>query len=446
MSLQQRRIRHKHLRVLAVSSSLKDAWASYLALASIDPHKKRRDFIPWQYLHRIVRVIASTRPRVRVHFECLLQVLSRIHETGGEVQTWEWNLLIDAAGKGLRKTTKEQFKDVLSVYDDFLRHRPPGESLRLGTRTRRNVFQSSEDLRKPNEVMLATVLHLASRTSDERAYARGLSLLHASGLRINRPTYLTLMERHSHKGNLPGVRAVMAEMQRRDVKLGVEGWTLYMWTLVRLDRIDQAQRVFTVLRGNQVPQWTNEVRVARAHLEDMDVDIPTDVVPDEVTYIAMIQAYAYYGHFTKAMKTFLEMVRTFHHPSDNTEDNSAIPVESLLPMYRAMFLGFNRHSQLDLPNLSSLVRHSRAIIRGAEGWSLSACQKLFDDWLRLPHKTKPNAHTCYWILRAFDTLSGGNPEFLRDVVERLEARFGLKWRGRLSVFIQSKVNNRLRRN
>ena len=158
----------------------------------------------------------------------------------------------------------------------------------------------------------------------------------------------------------------------------------------------------------------------------------------------MVQAYAYRGHFRKAIETFHEMVKTFHSSSNDPKQGSAISVDALLPVYRAMFLGYSRHSQLDAPNLSPLVRDSRFFLNSAEGWSLSACQQLLNDWLRLPHKAKPNPHTLYWILKSLDILSGGDPKFLKSAIERLERRFGVQWGGRLSTFVR-KVNDRLPR-
>lgn len=358
---------------------------------------------------------------------------------------WEWNILIDAAGKGLRKTTEGQFKDALTVYDDFLNNRSPGASLRVDAKSPSKTSKDSDHPRKPNERTLATVLHLASRTHDDQAFAHAVSLLQASGVRPDRVIYLTLMERHSRTGNLSGIRAVISEMQRRNMELGLEGWTLYMWALARSDRMDQAESIFAALRGNAMAQVTDEVNAARAYLENMDLNVPTDILPDEVTYTAMVQAYAYHGQFKKALQTFVEMVRALQSSPQGDKEVSMVHVDALLPVYRAIFLGFSRHSQIDVPSISPLVRDSRSIIRGAQGWSLSACERILDDWLHLPHKTRPNAHTIYWALKSFDVLSGGDPVFLKSVVERLEQRFELKWGGRLSRFIEERVNDRLPR-
>ena len=263
--LRQRRSRHKHLRILATTNSFKQAWSSYLALTASHPHEKD-GFIPWQHLHRIVRLIASTHPRVRAHFECLLQVLSRIHETGGKVPMWAWNILIDAAGKGLRKTTKDQFQDVLMVYNDFLHRRSPGASLRSGTKSQAGAVEGPERLNKANEITMSTILHLASRTNNDRDFDRAVSLLNSSGVQLDRITYLTVMERHTRRHNLQGVRMVMSEMRRHSMEPGVEGWTLYMWALARLDQLEQAEKIFTALRCNGLPQLADEAETARTDL------------------------------------------------------------------------------------------------------------------------------------------------------------------------------------
>ncbi|KAI0693796.1 hypothetical protein BC835DRAFT_1275429 [Cytidiella melzeri] len=427
---------------MAVTTSFNEAWIAYSEVASLIP-AGTSIFIPWQYLHRLVRLVVGARPRIRAHFECLLEILARIHETGGTVESWEWNVLLDAAGKGLRKTTVSQFKDVLLVYDDLLCRRPPGASLRATIRPPSSETTETVDGRpkpKPDQVTMATLLHLASRTRDNRVFGHAISMLHASGIRPNRDIYLTLMERHSSLGNLQALRAVIIEMKRRNIELGLEGLTLYMWALARLENLDLAQKIYTALRGNTMSRWTEEVKKSRKYLASINLDVPTNLLPDEVTYTAMIQAYAYHGDFHKCVRTFVEMVKALTPPS-NGETPTTIAVEVVLPAYRAMFLGFYHHSQTDLPTNSPLVRYSQSMVRSSQGWTLSACQTVFDDWLRLPHKTKPNLNTLYWILKSFDTLTGGDSEYLRGVVERLETRFDAEWGGRLAGWINQKVDD-----
>ena len=54
------------------------------------------------------RLISRVHPRTRLNFIRLLSILSTIRRIGGQLQLWEWNTLIDFAGKGFRKFRAEK--------------------------------------------------------------------------------------------------------------------------------------------------------------------------------------------------------------------------------------------------------------------------------------------------------------------------------------------------
>ena len=63
------------------------------------------------------------------------------------MKRWEWNLLVDAAGKGTHKIHLEDFRTSLAMFDDMRAGRAPGETFLAAGRAERveNRSFSSDD-------------------------------------------------------------------------------------------------------------------------------------------------------------------------------------------------------------------------------------------------------------------------------------------------------------
>jgi len=431
---------------------LDDAWQSYQEMISLahvlsDPDAA----IPLEYLHRLVRLFATERPKTRTHFDRLLEVMGRIHDIGGVVQTWEWNTLIDSAGKGWRKTTSRQFKDVEGTFDDLIWQRAPGTSLWRGRPPVEAADQDEEQHAKgkASTITLSTLLNLASRTKNRKVMRRATNLLHSSNVPHSREIYLTLLAHHTRCRDFAAIKSTASHMKRLGIELGLDGLNSYMSAMIRVGRLDVAEHILIALKGNRSSKLAMEAKASRTFLAtDMALSVPNNILPDYFTYTTMIQAHAYVGNFRKCLMVFRDMVEALAPPSVSKRRPATVPEELILPAYRAIFLGFYYHS---LPPSSchdspivkqglSLLRRGRSPEQMAE-WSLAALNTVFNDYLQLPHKAKPHVNVHFWILNAFETLAGEDRTVLQDAIARLEERFGEEWEGRLARWKEKRLRS-----
>ena len=67
-------------------------------------------------------------------------------------------------------------------------------------------------------------------------------------------------------------------------------------------------------------------------------------------------------------------------------------------------------------------------------WTLDQLRTLFDNFIALPQDARPKSRTVYWLLVALAISSGYDRALLREVWEKLAARYGTVWDGRVEVF------------
>lgn len=420
------------LYVIATTSSVDAALQAYSQLSTI-PADKKEYTIPAAHLHRLARLIASSRRRTRNLFVHLLSVLATLHKTGGRIQLWEWNALIDFAGKGWRKTRQEDYQTAFNVYCDLASGNAPGFSFSRQVegveqpphldRIRFNTEPEPEptDTLVPDIVTYTTLLNIAGRTRHEPSVRKANALLRSSGLKPNRITLLSMMNYHCRKDDLANVRLLWYQIQQSGFEPGIAGVNSLLFTYNRLGRRDVAGAIYTVLKYaatvDTVPEHREQTQMALDYLQATEgIYVPSER-PDKITYIGLVQSYAYHGYFFDAIQTFIDMVQSLSNVSDKQS------ITWLMPAYRAIFCGFVRHGQAPDMNEDS----------SEGGWTLKALSPFFHDFLNLPGEAVPSARMLYWILSAFDKCSGHDPEVVADAYVRLVRRFGGGWGGRLKA-------------
>lgn len=442
--------RARLLAVLANTNSLSEAWEAYHSLHTLHPNITNPGY--HYYLRRLARMLASSRPRTRSTFLRLLSVLSTLHRIGGKIRIQEWNALIMFAGKGYRYLRARDYQNALDVYEDLVRGLAPGATLaaRRPEEEQEIEFDSSrsddtdaaqgsaEVQAAPDVATYTTLLDIAARTKHPPAIRHAMSLLTRSGLLPSRVTHLVMLRYFGRAGDLVGVRETLFRLKHQGQDIGLDGLNSALYAYVLGRRVDIANTIYRVMRHRLQPE-PRGIGNTEEYLRDTEgVEIPSDVVPDAVTYTTMVQALSYRGELSAAVRVFMDMITS-------VDPRTGRQFEPTLPVYRALFIGFARHSQdvneqraVAAPNPRRSSRTVRtSAYTGSEKvglWSYENLLPIFKSFLLLPGDICVSERTVYWILLAFDRVVGGDVERLRKVWLLLERRFGGEWGGRLEEF------------
>lgn len=421
---------------LALAPSMTEAWDAYERLMTI-PQRAGCPPVHYSSLHRLARLLASTRPHTRTVFMRLLSVLSTIHNTGGQVKLWEWNALIDAAGRGWRKTRMEDFQAALDIYHDMVSQKAPGATFSKHHDTAQEPSSHSTTV-KPDIVTYTTLLNIAGRTLNPATVRHAMSVLEESGLPHSRLFHLALIRYFTRKNDLVGVRTTILRMKEQGFELGLDGINACIWAYARNGHVDVASTMYRILKYRIAPDeddGEDDITLAADKLAATEgLTIPTNLKPDATTYHVLVQCYAYHGDLARCLQVFMDMMVYSRYAHRKDAAVSADPSWTL-PAFRSIFLGFVRHGKhtQNLQEVESLTRR-----HASSAWTMENLDFLFNNFMKLPHDIKPSDRTIYWILSAFDATSesADSDTKLREVWRKLEEKFGGRWGGRLERFRQ----------
>ena len=405
------------------------AWAAYEELLVY------RVTIPHHLLHQLVRLLASIKPRTRtVHLQ-LLSVLKTLDRNGGQLRLWEWNTLIDSAGKQWHKTRLEDYENSLDIFNK--RGVLPAGNAASADEADNAEADSYVSQQNPDIWTYNILLSIASRANLPLTVRHASSLLLASGLPPNRVTHLCLLRYFAVRNDLRSVRSTLRKMKQQGLEIGLDGINACLWAYARNGRFDVSLRLYRILRSNvrstpNLGEHIMEEDIRYIH-DTVGLDI-LDFEPDETTYTMMIQALAYHGDLRNALSVFVDMLSTPNREATTHRDDGAVDPACYKPSmaaFRGLFLGFARHGRdaehrtVDTEPISTLFSSSQII------WDQDTLETVFAAFLQLPSPPKPTDRVVYWILVAFDKTSGNDSTKLREVWTKLEAKYGEGWGGRL---------------
>ncbi|KAJ7367963.1 hypothetical protein DFH08DRAFT_10353 [Mycena albidolilacea] len=407
------------LRVLGNTQSHQQGWLAYCTLLSV-PFS-----IPHRHLDRLVRLMAREKTKTRALFQRLLSVLTSIHRSGWKIKAYQWNALIDNAGKGFRRATPQDFKRAFEMFTDLVSSKAPGTAM---SAQEYSFDEEVTDNPLPDIYTYTTLINHAAAQRNRDNLTQSTSLLTASGLHPNRITHLVLLKFYSNAQNLDGVRASVARIRQQGRGFRIDALNAIMWAFSRHNRPEIAMQIYRVLRHNRIPETyigPNDVLYAQRSLLEEGIEVRGNLVPNEVTYTTMIQVMAYHGNLRAALTAFSDMLS-----SDNIEMGALMyrddhgrlrpsAYSPTLPIFRAIFLGFYRHGVPQAPR-GTPSDQSRP-------WVLDSLSSLFEVFLALPEYIRPSTSMVYWVIVAFDKTSGQDRDLLRTVWTRMETRFGGNW-------------------
>ncbi|KAG1908129.1 uncharacterized protein F5891DRAFT_1133906 [Suillus fuscotomentosus] len=433
------KIRQELLDSLLKATSMTDGWEAYHTLTVMFPYHIHNlsgvPQIPQRHLHHLARLLASAKPRTRSLFLRLSAVLTMLHRSGYRIYLWEWNALLDCAGKRWRKCSLEDYKAAVEVFSKMTTPQPsenPSDDENLAAEPGMGHVQ-------PDIITYTTLIYIAGRSLDPSAIRHASNLLRVSGLPPNRITHLSLLHYYTRTKQLSGVRSTLQKMREQGFEPGLDGINACVWAYGRNGHMDVASTIYRVLRHNLQPELDvgdYDIEAAIKYLLDVEsIAIRGDIIPDEITYTSLIQAFAYHGQIMKALHVFVDMLST-----PNREPKAAISQQTgehslyqpTLAAFRGIFLGFARHAQKPLllrTPPGSLSERLRPIQKN--DWNLENLHQVFKAFMNLPADVVPSERLIYWILISFGKASGNDAGKLRKVFLQLEQRFGGGWGGRL---------------
>ena len=438
--------RARLLNVIGTTQSFTEAWDAYLAFSS---HPLAEDYTlnkyPSRHLHRLVSLLATIRPRTRKVYLSLVSVMSALRTSGHLIYPWEWNLLMDASAKGWRRTRFEDYKTSLQVFNDMLAYQKEVRESNGSQHIDQNVRSSSHDEESiathdnlaPDVYSYTTLISHAARTLSPQALEHARSLLDSSGIIPNRVTLLAQLRLHTNHNQMFGVRNTIAEILDRGFTLDIRGVNSIIWAFARNEHMEIAEAIYRVLRGNADAGGPvgEEITTAAKFLGEVEnIVIPPTVIPDRITYTILIQSYAYQGDLTRTLQLFADMLSS---PDPIATWRGEVGAKArflpVMPVFRAVFLGFCRHGVDTGMPFAHHRGHNRPRRSRGPGldWNLDNLCAIFKGFLELPVNRKPEDRVVYWLITAFEKCSGGDYWRMREVWNMLEERWGDRWGSRL---------------
>ncbi|KAA1465981.1 hypothetical protein DENSPDRAFT_763339, partial [Dentipellis sp. KUC8613] len=471
--------RRKLRQILARTWNPDRAWEAYQRLLAIAQQATTTtttatatDFrpIPYVHLHRLVRVLATTHPRGRTVFFRLLAVLTYLHRAGGHTKLWEWNLLIDSAGQGLRRTRPEDFEIALDVYEDMIAGRGPGatffnkkssgsageehEGEYAGEQPDGAARAASKSKPRPDIITYTTLLGIATRSRSKRAVRHASELLRASGLPPSLGCHMLMLQYFAAHGDLAGMRATLAKVREQGLALNVIAVNTCIWAFVTVKRLDVAGAIYRVLRHHVVPEPPDPDAEEEDSVQDVEeylaaresLVVPKNMVPTPLTYHMLLQAYTYRGDFARSLEVFTDMLSLAPPPPVPPPARPKVPFvtkpsHATLAAFRSLFHGFVRHAraepqhrhkhkQKQKQKQKSHQRSHRLFPDDApcdadlDAWSARNLEALFAQFLGLRLDMRLGERLQFWIVMAFVKTTGGDTRRVRRVFQQLEERFG----------------------
>lgn len=463
------------------------SWSTYQAILRNHPLGSR--LVSPRLLHSLVAVLWRTRPITRQTFLRLVSIISELRSMGRSVYRWEWNALIHAAGAGFRRTTTQDFEAALDIAQEMVT-----DSLKSRSTQGDTSKKSRVDI-----VTINTLLAMASRTTSRRNVQRVLDMLASCpDITPDRITHLTLLNQHGRNGRLDRIPGYLVQLMQTESGIGVDGINATMWAYARSGRIDYALRIYERLRLNLTRSGrdTSPSTVEQNHEGDRHpiLSLPyidralALIVPDRITYTALVQCLAYHGDFANAISVFRDWVGAItarpplaryisRHVSESANNRVSAP---LAEMYRSLFIGFTRHG---VPQTQHEGAPFKEEPRGTyctlfsshhaspfsycprppkspyvspnshSSWTLQSLSELFDNFLEAPSsQTSPMSdrvspsstqikrtsndvsqppvpsQVIYWALIAFSRTTNADREMMRAAWRRMAQAFHLESR------------------
>jgi pentatricopeptide repeat protein len=422
-------------------------WSAYEDLLELKPPK---DILTEKDFRRIFSRLANQKPRTRTTFLRMLHLCNAIHSLGYEMRSWQWNVLVDAAAKGYHKTKEEDYQAALGVVQDWTR------------RTQKDDAPASDwgpQQQSPADIYTyTTLLSIAARTQSPELLRHAARLLEHSQLPPTRVTELSVIPYLARSGEYLAVKTVIENVHAKGLEVGIDGLNALMWAYASNGAFAYPLGIYRALRSHVQDDFAEQDLQGIELVSAIgDYIIPQELAPDRATYTLLIQALAYHGHFVFALEVFRDMLALNDPPPMATRyqkaESEQLKDAHLLPIYRALFLGFSRHGEPQAFQLPKPRTHQEASNTplDEEGrpimtpWNIHNLQLVYNMFMECATDCLPNNRTIFWILKGFARTTRNSLEKMKTIWEQLDARFAstLGWKGRILRIKNDLENDRV---
>ncbi|BGP16329.1 hypothetical protein JCM10213v2_004331 [Rhodosporidiobolus nylandii] len=403
--------------------------------------------------------------------------VQKLRGGGAGLGAKQWSQLMLFAGRGLRSTTQSDVQGALGLFSQYLQQHE-SQQRRRGRRARGrpDVLWAEAASNEKQRKLFNTLLHLARRARMWELFEQIRGRMRDTGIEPDAATRVEEMMKEEASGaSVETLWRVfqegLEEERSEDGRPARAMWSAFVWVLGKRGLLEDAMRVYQAMRaGKEVPLASLQPAMDDALSSSTATSVVRPPPPGDRIFTSLIQACAYQGDLPSALRIVRDVAASRSSPSAPA---TPLSIRHFLPLFRAFAvfgaspspsgIGINRtllsgrgisahaasRSTSPLAVLSSGSSPSlpSRTTSDENPFTLSALYSLFESYLALPPpspsslpslpfsgaRTAPSAKDVYWILFAFDKLSGGESDAVLEVWDLLEARFGGSgadgWRG-----------------
>lgn len=384
----------------------------------------------------------------------------RLQGGGAGLRDKDWAALVSFVGANLRTARADpEVKSALALFSQRLEGRPPSSQ---AAQARANPLSPSRARPTDERMLYNSLLHVVGRAKMWELFEQILQRMHDdAGLEPDAATFVELIKRDDKRG--APVSSAWALFERGLARSTTGGqdetgagalWNAIVSALGRRGMLPQAVELYEAMKAGKEVDVTQFRPVRDGSLDSPVALMATPPPPDDRVFTSLIQAHAYRGELAGA-------IRILHDVLGASGTRPA--VHHFTSIFRAFVqhgqgrrgtAGFDRATlggahirshalRRDASALSALVSPSlrspapRKSEAEANPFTLAALSTLFESFLALAPpprtiradlpflgaRTAPSPKDMFWILFAFDRLSGGDSRIVLEVWTACERKF-----------------------
>ncbi|KAG9007541.1 hypothetical protein FRB90_009351 [Tulasnella sp. 427] len=358
----RQRFFHHHLTESIRNRRVATAWHIYEAQKNRVRKDGRRGgrSVPTGLIHSLFALLAGAHPQTRLHYVRMKELAYVLRRRGhGNVREWEWNALINAAGRGFRKTTEADYRAAMEVLDEW----------EADVRLSKDLSHSSQDVAAadgstfigkstPSIQTYNILVSIAARTGSRQLYQDALHRLQRFAGKLDAVSYLTRITHYREKGQLDQIPRLLERMLADGLPLHVDGANAIIWAYASNGHLETAQQIYKTMIPNTSssppPSFPSISHLSSASSTNPILCVPSILKaisalhPDHRTYIMLVQAYAQAGQLASALDTLQDYLATISE--DKGAQGSSAKLghiragdKQLTAAFRGIFLGFVKY-------------------------------------------------------------------------------------------------------